>query len=86
MIIVVAGGIGTGKSTVMKILEDLGAKVIYADAINRELLLDEQYVKNIGVVFGQRSQLWWDVPVCDSFELLKDIFRKEGKAFEESAL
>lgn len=51
MIIVVAGGIGTGKSTVMKILEDLGAKVIYADAINRELLLDEQYVKKIGENF-----------------------------------
>src|SRR5699024_4884216 len=28
----------------------------------------------IGVVFGQRSQLWWDVPVIDSFELLRDIY------------
>ena len=34
----------------------------------------KDYVKNIGVVFGQRSQLWWDVPVIDSFELLKDIY------------
>ena len=34
-----------------------------------------QYVKNIGVVFGQRSQLWWDVPVIDSFELLRDIYK-----------
>ena len=32
------------------------------------------YVKDIGVVFGQRSQLWWDVPVIDSFELLRDIY------------
>ncbi len=32
------------------------------------------HVKEIGVVFGQRSQLWWDVPVIDSFELLKDIY------------
>ena len=31
--------------------------------------------KNIGVVFGQRSQLWWDVPVIDSFELLKKIYK-----------
>ena len=31
-------------------------------------------MKNIGVVFGQRSQLWWDVPVLDSFELLKEIY------------
>ena len=33
------------------------------------------YVKNIGVVFGQRSQLWWDVPVIDSYELLRDIYK-----------
>lgn len=33
-----------------------------------------QHVSQIGVVFGQRSQLWWDVPVIDSFELLKDIY------------
>ncbi|MDE5716297.1 MAG: ATP-binding cassette domain-containing protein, partial [Lachnospiraceae bacterium] len=33
-----------------------------------------EHVKEIGVVFGQRSQLWWDVPVIDSFELLKDIY------------
>jgi ABC-2 type transport system ATP-binding protein len=31
-------------------------------------------VSQIGVVFGQRSQLWWDVPVSDSFDLLKDIY------------
>jgi ABC-2 type transport system ATP-binding protein len=29
----------------------------------------------IGVVFGQRTQLWWDVPIADSFELLRDIYR-----------
>ena len=33
-----------------------------------------EHVRQIGVVFGQRSQLWWDVPVIDSFELLKDIY------------
>ncbi len=34
----------------------------------------KEYVKNIGVVFGNRSGLWWDVPVEDSFELLKEIY------------
>ena len=29
----------------------------------------------IGVVFGQRTQLWWDLPVIESFDLLKDIYR-----------
>lgn len=34
----------------------------------------KRYVKDIGVVFGNRSALWWDVPVEDSFELLKEIY------------
>ena len=33
-----------------------------------------EHVRHIGVVFGQRSQLWWDIPVIDSFELLKEIY------------
>ena len=44
----------------------------------------KKYVKNIGVVFGQRSQLWWDVPVSDSFELLKDIYKIPNKEYEET--
>ena len=33
------------------------------------------HVARIGVVFGQRSQLWWDLPVIDGFDLLRDIYR-----------
>lgn len=68
---------GAGKSTTIKILSgiltpDSGeckvlGKVPYKERID--------YVKDIGVVFGQRTQLWWDLPVIDSFELLKDIYR-----------
>lgn len=43
----------------------------------------EKYVKDIGVVFGQRSQLWWDVPVIDSFYLLKDIYKIPKEEFEK---
>ena len=43
-----------------------------------------EYVKNIGVVFGQRSQLWWDVPVIDSFALLKDIYHIPDKEYDET--
>jgi len=42
----------------------------------------EKYVKDIGVVFGQRSQLWWDVPVIDSFHLLKDIYKLSKEEFD----
>ena len=34
-----------------------------------------EHVRNIGVVFGQRMQLWWDVPILDSYSLLKEIYR-----------
>lgn len=68
---------GAGKSTTIKIMSgilvpDTGKCTImgYTPWEDRT-----EYVKNIGVVFGQRSQLWWDVPVIDSFELLKDIYK-----------
>lgn len=67
---------GAGKSTTIKVMSgilvpDRGSCTIkgYTPWLDRV-----RYVKNIGVVFGQRSQLWWDVPVMDSFELLRDIY------------
>lgn len=67
---------GAGKSSTIKILSgiltpDSGSCLIDGRTPwkNRK-----EHVANIGVVFGQRSQLWWDVPVIDSFELLKDIY------------
>ena len=42
------------------------------------------HVRKIGVVFGQRSQLWWDVPVIDSFELIRDIYRVDEKLFAKN--
>ena len=35
----------------------------------------KEHVRKIGVVFGQRMQLWWDVPILDSYELLREIYR-----------
>lgn len=32
------------------------------------------HVRSLGAVFGQRMQLWWDVPIRDSFDLLRDIY------------
>ena len=39
--------------------------------------------QNIGVVFGQRSQLWWDLPLCESFSLLKDIYGLSNDTYKE---
>jgi len=68
---------GAGKSTTIKVMSgilvpDTGKCKIMGYTPWKDRA---EYVKNIGVVFGQRSQLWWDVPVIDSFELLKDIYK-----------
>ena len=68
---------GAGKSTTVKILSgiltpDGGEAVVGGQVPWRDR---KSYVKRIGVVFGQRMQLWWDVPVLDSYSLLKDIYR-----------
>ncbi len=50
----------------------------------RERYRRMDHVKQIGVVFGQRSQLWWDVPVIDSYELLKDIYSIPNSTYEQN--
>lgn len=67
---------GAGKSSTIKILSgiltpDSGTCVIDGRTPWKDRM---KHVKQIGVVFGQRSQLWWDIPVIDSFELLKEIY------------
>ena len=68
---------GAGKSTTVKILSGImtpdGGEVTVGGRIPWKER--RKHVSRIGVVFGQRSQLWWDVPVQDSYELLKDIYR-----------
>src|SRR5262245_58337873 len=68
---------GAGKSTTVKTL----AGILVPDSGRCEVLgripWQERiaHVAGIGVVFGQRTQLWWDLPVTESFELLRDIYR-----------
>ena len=68
---------GAGKSSTIKVLSGILTPDSGTCLINGRVPFQERkaHVKEIGVVFGQRSQLWWDVPVIDSFELLKDIYR-----------
>jgi len=67
---------GAGKSSTIKILSGILVPESGKCEINGCVPWKQRmkHVKNIGVVFGQRSQLWWDVPVIDSFELLRDIY------------
>ena len=67
---------GAGKSSTIKVLSgiltpDSGSCLIDGRTPWKERTA---HVRHIGVVFGQRTQLWWDVPVADSFDLLKEIY------------
>lgn len=68
---------GAGKSSTIKILSGILTPDEGTCIINQRIPWKDRiaHVQEIGVVFGQRSQLWWDVPVIDSFELLRDIYR-----------
>ncbi|MDQ6422295.1 ATP-binding cassette domain-containing protein [Paenibacillus sp. LHD-117] len=77
---------GAGKSTTIKVMSgilvpDGGACSIMGYTPWKDRA---DYVRHIGVVFGQRSQLWWDVPVIDSFELLRDIYKIPGKTYKDN--
>lgn len=43
----------------------------------------KQHVRELGVVFGQRTQLWWDVPIADSFDLLREIYDRPRNDWAE---
>jgi ABC-2 type transport system ATP-binding protein len=77
---------GAGKSTTIKIISgilvpDSGKCSILGNTPWKDRV---RHVKNIGVVFGQRTQLWWDVPVMDSFLLLKDIYTIPQQTFQSN--
>jgi len=67
---------GAGKSSTIKILSGILTPDSGVCMVDGQIPWKNrrEYVRQIGVVFGQRSQLWWDIPVIDSFELLKTIY------------
>ena len=77
---------GAGKSSTIKILSGILTPEEGTCLINGLTPWKNriEHVKNIGVVFGQRTQLWWDVPVMDSFELLKEIYRISEQTYRRN--
>jgi ABC-2 type transport system ATP-binding protein len=75
---------GAGKSTTIKmmtgILKPTSGKILvngvppYSNRIS--------HAQNMGVVFGQRTQLWWDLPVIESFKILKEIYRVDDETYK----
>jgi ABC-2 type transport system ATP-binding protein len=68
---------GAGKSTTVKVLSGIQVPDSgRCEIMGRTPWQDRiAHVAHIGVVFGQRTQLWWDLPVVESFDLLRDIYR-----------
>lgn len=77
---------GAGKSSTIKILSGILTPDSGVCTVGGRTPWKERrtHVKGIGVVFGQRSQLWWDVPVIDSFELLKEIYSIPGSVYSKN--
>ncbi|MCY4571086.1 MAG: ATP-binding cassette domain-containing protein [Candidatus Poribacteria bacterium] len=76
---------GAGKSTTIKILTGILTPTDGKVAVNGLVPYKQrqQHVKNIGVVFGQRTQLWWDIAVIEAFTLLRDIYEVSKTDFQE---
>jgi ABC-2 type transport system ATP-binding protein len=77
---------GAGKSTTIKMLTGIlvptsGAVTVRGLSPHRHRI---ENAKNIGVVFGQRTQLWWDLPVQESLRLLGDIYEIPADRFEKN--
>mgnify|MGYP004556851535 FL=1 len=77
---------GAGKSTTIKSLSGILRPDSGECTVNGMVPWEDRkkYVSKLGVVFGQRSQLWWDVPVIESFQLLRDIYRVERGEFQSN--
>jgi len=76
---------GAGKSTTIKMLTGIlvptaGHLLVNGFVPHKER---EKFVQHIGVVFGQRSQLWWDIGVIESFELLRKVYRVPEQEFRK---
>lgn len=68
---------GAGKSTTIKMLTGLLAPTSGEVTVNG-IIPNEKRIqnnKNIGAVFGQKTQLWWDLPVIESFKLIKQMYK-----------
>ena len=77
---------GAGKSSTIKILSGILTPDSGTCLVNGRVPWKDRirHASQIGVVFGQRTQLWWDVPVADSFDLLRDIYRIDPALYRKN--
>lgn len=76
---------GAGKSTTIKMMTGVLEPTAGEIYVNGKIPYKNrtENAQNIGVVFGQRSQLWWSLPLIESFKLLRDIYQIEEKQYKD---
>ncbi len=77
---------GAGKSTTVKMLTGILMPNSGDITVNGLIPYKKRklHTAQIGTVFGQRSQLWWDLPISDTFNLLKHIYKIDSKIYKEN--
>ncbi len=75
---------GAGKSTTVKLLTGILTPTGGTCHVDGRVPWQErrEHVRHLGAVFGQRTQLWWDVPIHDSFLLLRDVYSLDKAAWQ----
>ncbi len=76
---------GAGKSTTVKLLTGILTPTDGSCTVDGRVPWTDrkEHVRHLGAVFGQRTQLWWDVPIRDSFLLLRDIYDVDNAAWQK---
>ena len=76
---------GAGKSTTIKMLTGILTPTSGFCQINGKIPQKDRknYVRDIGVVFGQRTQLWWDLPLLETYGVLKEIYKVPDAQYQK---
>lgn len=79
------GSNGAGKSTTIKMMTGILVPTKGSCTVNGLIPYEDRMenAKNIGVVFGQRTQLWWDLPLSETFQVLKEVYSVSDDDFKE---
>jgi len=77
---------GAGKSTTIKMLTGILVPTSGEATVDRRVPWEErtEHARRIGVVFGQRTNLWWDLPVIESLDLLRHIYRVPADRYQRN--
>lgn len=81
------GANGAGKSTTLKLMLGVISPTsgkIFVDGNSINTIKKNDYLKSVGIVYGQRTQLWWDLPVIESLKLIKELYEVPDEVYNNN--